>query len=615
MLHSRVARIAQQALCVMMIACGPSPTKSHHPTSAWYAAYKATQIPVRVSPDGHRLLFYDQRNPTTQIVRVVNADTHETEHFLELHESCLRFEWNPDNHRMSFFCFGGSSRKLYIWDMADGSVKNVRIPRTQGESWLAWSPNGRYLAYKTSEGSDYPYVVVDSSTLAATELPLTTSVSSLSWAPDSGHLVVLDSTRSHSADIIDLGGRFVRRAELGPQITVASIQWATHGERLLLSYHRSSQPFVHLGAFDLADGVLRDLETLREDPASIAWSADEKRVFFTCEQIDDRPLFELHVGTHELHEIMTSGFNDIYGFTQDSKEAIIEHYSAEPMSWLRYRITTRQTGVLYKPTLVALTEIPGRTVWVPSFDGLRVPLIEYRSTSPLSTPAAIVYVHGGARTSRATTGWLEDKQVALREGIDWLDVNYRGSSGFGKAFHEAGTTVDQGRDVLAAVEYAHSTLRVPYRAIAIFGESDGASIALAAARCGPSHIGILFLIGLTHFDDSGMGCPFTGTPSRIIFVHFKYDTNTISEARSLLEEGLEPMKLIGPRYAEYEFDDEHGYIVATTKPAFEEILIQAIKNSDGFYGLFRRRETTGDWQLVAPKCAGCSLVSTSPNLN
>ena len=572
-----VMRITQYALCLVVAACSSAHTKRLYPTSAWYAAYKATQIPLRISPNGHRLLFYDQRNPAAQIVRVVDADTHQTVHSLELHESCLRFEWNPDNHRMSFFCFGGYSRKLYIWDMVTGSMKNVPIPRTQGESWLAWSPDGRYLAYKTSVASDRPYVLVDSTTSSATELPLTTSVSSLSWASDSKHFAALDSTRSHSIDIVDLNGRSVRRAQLGSEIVVASVQWAIRGDCLLLSYKRFSQPSTYLGSFDLANGALRELETLPEDPTNIVWLPDEKHIFFTWERTDDRPLFELTVGSHEPREIAAAGFNDIYGITQDSRELLIQQYSAEPMSWLRYQIASRQTEILYKPALAALGAIPGHTVWTSSFDGMHIPLIEYRCASSLSTPVAIVYVHGGARTSRATTGWLEDKQIALREGIDWIDVNYRGSSGYGKAFHDAGTAVDQGRDVLAAIEYAHSALHVPYQAIAVFGESDGASIALAAARCGPSHIGILFLIGLTHFDDSGMECPFTGIPSRIVFIHFKYDTNTISEARSLLERALGPMQINSSQYSEYEFDDEHGYIRAATKPAFEEILVRAIK--------------------------------------
>lgn len=48
-------------------------------------------------------------------------------------------------------------------------------------------------------------------------------------------------------------------------------------------------------------------------------------------------------------------------------------------------------------------------------------------------PPAVIYVHGGP-TSQTTAGYSGDRAFFTSRGYAWLDVNYRGSTGFGRSY-------------------------------------------------------------------------------------------------------------------------------------------------------------------------------------
>ncbi len=117
---------------------------------------------------------------------------------------------------------------------------------------------------------------------------------------------------------------------------------------------------------------------------------------------------------------------------------------------------------------------------------------------PGELPPLLVCVHGGP-TSHARTGFNPALQFWTSRGYAVLDVNHRGSSGYGRAFREA----LYGRwgeadisDVIAAVAHLIAEGRVDPERIAIRGGSAGGYVVLAALsrsrqfRAGVSYYGI-----------------------------------------------------------------------------------------------------------------------------
>jgi dipeptidyl aminopeptidase/acylaminoacyl peptidase len=94
--------------------------------------------------------------------------------------------------------------------------------------------------------------------------------------------------------------------------------------------------------------------------------------------------------------------------------------------------------------------VDGRVVRFESFDGLKIPAILYRpyEAGRGASAPAVVAVHGGPG-GQARLGYSALIQYLVNHGYVVLDVNYRGSSGYGKTFSKL-DDLKHGEDDLAS---------------------------------------------------------------------------------------------------------------------------------------------------------------------
>ncbi len=579
----RSVAVVSALVLLTALGCRNGPSSSiavtgGYPSLHWYADLYSSPLAVRLSPDGRSLLIYDQQNPAAQTLRILDVGDLKTKRTLTLNKTCLRFTWSPDGRLLAFFCYAGPTRELYLWDMERGKLSKVEAPQTRAESWLAWSPDGRYLAYKSqilASPEPTQYELLDIQTLSVHPLSLPSTVSTISWVPDSQHFVLLDTTRLHSIDIVGVKGELIRRCELGPTIKIKSIISSVSSERLLVLSSHSTQKSVDLGVVAHPCGRLHELGAFPDEPESLTWSPDEANAFFTLDTPDGRSLFQFSLKTQTVTPIVTKKFNNLVGVTSDSTAVIFRQDEIEPESWFRYRIDEKKVELIYRPKLSALPDVPGRVVSFPTIEHYDAQIIEHRSPRPLSPPAVVISLHGGSLTTRQHLFWDSTAQISLRDGVHWLEVNYRGA--IGSPFQGPPNYVTASTDVEAAIEYAHNVLHVPYSRIAVRGNSEGAMVAVETARRFPSHIGLLLLSGLVGTDKSIASFPYSGVPRRVVLFHLKYDQNTIAESREVLETALTSAVTHDSEYHEYEIDDEHGEVLPTTRAAMYEVLLNMIK--------------------------------------
>jgi dipeptidyl aminopeptidase/acylaminoacyl peptidase len=184
--------------------------------------------------------------------------------------------------------------------------------------------------------------------------------------------------------------------------------------------------------------------------------------------------------------------------TEDDRQWIVGAYSdTRPGIAYLYERAKRSVRMLYasRPELLGAPLAPMHPVTIPARDGL--PMISYltlpRHLDPAGTgrPAApaplILLVHGGpwARDEfgyTAYTQWLADRGYAV------LSVNFRGSTGLGKHFVNAGN-LEWGRrmddDLCDAVAWAVDERIADPARVAIFGTSYGGYAVLAAMTRNP----------------------------------------------------------------------------------------------------------------------------------
>jgi dipeptidyl aminopeptidase/acylaminoacyl peptidase len=188
---------------------------------------------------------------------------------------------------------------------------------------------------------------------------------------------------------------------------------------------------------------------------------------------DDERLFILLA-----HSDRQNGIYYLYDRRDDRLEKL-----AETMPWIKEEQMAGMTPVEYK-----------------SRDGLRIHgyLTLPEDAAPLGLPLVVI-PHGGP-SSRDVWGFSPEAQFLANRGAAVLSVNFRGSTGYGKSFWQAGFK-QWGRkmqdDITDGVEWAIGRKIADKKRIAIYGASYGGYAALAGAvftpdlyACAVDYVGV-----------------------------------------------------------------------------------------------------------------------------
>jgi dipeptidyl aminopeptidase/acylaminoacyl peptidase len=192
---------------------------------------------------------------------------------------------------------------------------------------------------------------------------------------------------------------------------------------------------------------------------------------------------------------ITPGVHNQQRFTPDGSTLIFTCGGAAypPDLWtlqLSYRRTRQLTDSLPGEFDRSVFVAP-KHVWYPSLDpDVQVPALLYlpKDVSPDSLPPAVLYVHGGP-TSLHDNDWYPAVQDFVTRGYVVICPNYRGSTGYGKAFKVA-NRFDLGRgdtnDVAAAADYLISQGLADPQRIAVTGISYGGFMTMTCATQYPA---------------------------------------------------------------------------------------------------------------------------------
>ena len=143
------------------------------------------------------------------------------------------------------------------------------------------------------------------------------------------------------------------------------------------------------------------------------------------------------------------------------------------------------------PSIVAAALAPGRAavgerIAVTARDELRIEGTLWRPAEATGRRGSrkvpvVLYPHGGP-TWQAFRGFNPFKHILVREGFAVLDVDFRGSTGYGRAFREANHDEWGHADVHDMIDAAHWAADQPWcdGRLAIFGGSYGGYLVLGA---------------------------------------------------------------------------------------------------------------------------------------
>jgi dipeptidyl aminopeptidase/acylaminoacyl peptidase len=292
-------------------------------------------------------------------------------------------------------------------------------------------------------------------------------------------------------------GEWTLFSRIGAEDAMASraIEFSADGSELywLDSRVRDTAAVI---AQDLASGTMRvlaedpraDFTQLVLDPISerpVAAARSVERVTWQVLDPDYRDDFD-HLARQSRGDLT------ITSMSQDRQQWIAAYqYDDAPTEWFHYDRAARQSRRLFSstPAWEGLPFVPMEPVIIRARDGLE--LVSYLSRPPGASPAAplpmVLLVHGGPWW-RDLWGLSADHQWLANRGYAVLSVNYRGSTGFGKAFVNAANLEWAGKlhdDLIDAVDWAVGQGIADPARVAIVGTSYGGYAALVGLTFTP----------------------------------------------------------------------------------------------------------------------------------
>lgn len=265
-------------------------------------------------------------------------------------------------------------------------------------------------------------------------------------------------------------------------------------------------------ALDLESGQRTELlRNPRVDPEETLYSRDGKGIPVAAVFWDGKPKIEMLDGRHpdgrllrSLQEAFPNDYVQITSTTRDGALALVEVSSdTNPGDFYVFDIAAKKMDYLlsrrnwFDPERLS----PSRPVEIKARDGL---LLHGYLTVPKGSAGKdlpmIVHPHGGPYGIRDRWGFNSDVQMLAAAGYAVLQVNFRGSGGYGRAFRQAGAR-EWGRamqdDLTDATRWAIQAGIADPRKICIYGASYGAYAALTGAakepdlyRCAAGNVGV-----------------------------------------------------------------------------------------------------------------------------
>ncbi|HAR35931.1 MAG TPA: S9 family peptidase [Acidobacteria bacterium] len=323
--------------------------------------------------------------------------------------------------------------------------------------------------------------------------------------------------------------------------------WSPDGKKCLLAAESEDRKDAWLFLLDLASGQTTVLENVHDEAwvgplglTSIFWWPDSRHVSYISEQNGYSHLYwlavdskekkmltegkyevtqaelsrdgqkvylvssEVHPGERHFYVLdvktgkktrLTSltGMNEFYLSPDESAVAIIHSYSTVPPElYLQPLAPVSRPKQVTLSTTEEFRAYPWYDPEIITFkarDGVEVYARLFRPDSPHPNRPAVIFIHGAGYLQNADRGWSTYEREfmfhnLLRDsGYFVLDVDYRGSSGYGRDFrtgiyrHMGGKDLD---DVVDGAKFLVEKYQVNPRAIGCYGGSYGGFLTLMA---------------------------------------------------------------------------------------------------------------------------------------
>ncbi len=476
------------------------------------------------SPDGKSIVFISNITGRNNLWLVPTEGGWPTQ--LTVSEQCQASPtWSPNGKWIAYQSDydGDEQWDIFLVSPKTGQIVNVTKTREISEENPVWSPDGRYLAYivKPKTSSVFEIDVFDTVLRDVKHITSNTAADKLNtnpiWSKDGKFIAYTQEDAKGTDSNIFVADVKTSKSILATPHDGESLYVANDFSPLpvpdggsLLITSNAQNGFLNVGLLGYSDKGVTAAGAIR--PGNIQWLTHEKwevhggnfspdgKSLTSRANVDGHADLYVHdLATQKTTELpLPKGVNSFGGaesaFSHDGKKLLYYHNGANAPgdAWTYDLATAKSTQVTHSlmAGVPADHMVEPFLVHYPSRDGkLTISAWVYvtRNMQRNGQNAAIVYIHGGPK-SQSVDSFNRFIQHIVNQGYMVIAPNYRGSTGYGKAFEDA-NLFDMGgddlQDVLAAVDFIKQTGYPDPKKIIAMGGSYGGYMTMMAVTKAP----------------------------------------------------------------------------------------------------------------------------------
>ena len=397
--------------------------------------------------------------------------------------------------------YGGNERyDLYSYNLRTKKLEQLTETKDISETGQRFSPDGKWLAFEADPDIQFrPQIfVMELATRQRRQLTKgAVPVYQPTWSPDGKMIAATRTGDEQSGDLLLISVQDGAVKEVKPPsdgFIIWPVEFSPDG-RQLLARTKNKQGFYQLAIVNLSTGTTQRIGPEQWDVDDADWRG-QAGIFFTRNVSGRSSLWRIRNPDAKPEEVIAPHgvLSDLEISGDGARLVFVREDATQPTDIYLYNINTKKTEQLTR-SLPAKIDRARLSVAEPfkikSFDGTVVEGLFYKPLTQAGQPAmpypAVAHIHGGPN-GQSTEDFDPFVQALTQAGFAVIQPNYRGSTGYGKAFEDLNNKDWGGgdrKDVRAVLEDFIKRGMIDRDRIGITGGSYGGYMTLIALAKDP----------------------------------------------------------------------------------------------------------------------------------